>query len=95
MDGSQERLVSIVIPFYNEVESIPPLIAKIHAAMEPTGMRYEVITVDDGSSDGSYEALVAEREKNPAVRVIKLRRNYGQTPAMAAGFARMGIFCTT
>lgn len=86
MVAREDRLVSIVIPFYNEVESIPPLIAKIHAAMEPTGMAYEVITVDDGSADGSFDALVAERQKNAAVRVIRLRRNYGQTPAMAAGF---------
>ncbi len=78
--------VSVVVPFYNEVESIPPLIAKIHEALRPTGLAYEVIAVDDGSKDGSYEALVAEHERDTRVRVIRLRRNCGQTPAMTAGF---------
>jgi len=78
--------VSIVIPFYNEEESIPPLLDAVRRAMESSGDTYEVIAVDDGSTDGSFVALEAQQRRDPHLRVIRLRRNYGQTPAMAAGF---------
>ena len=78
--------VSIVVPFFNEEESIPPLVQAVRDALDPVGITFELVAVDDGSSDRTHEVLAAEHEKDPRVRVLKLRRNYGQTPAMAAGF---------
>ena len=79
--------VSIVVPFFNEEESIPPLVQAVRDALDPVGITFELVAVDDGSSDRTHEVLAAEHEKDPRVRVLKLRRNYGQTPAMAAGCA--------
>jgi len=78
--------ISIVIPLYNEVESIPELYAQLTAALEGMGRPYEIIIVDDGSTDGSFEALKRLYEKDARLRVIRLRRNFGQTPAFTAGF---------
>lgn len=83
---SQKPQVSIVVPIYNEVESIPKLLNGIYDSLETTGLNYELICVDDGSSDGSTELLRAEAQKRTYLKAIILRRNYGQTPAMAAGF---------
>jgi len=78
--------LSIVIPLYNEVESIPALYEQLTAALEGMAQPYEIIVVDDGSSDGSFEALRRLHEKDARLRVIRLRRNFGQTPAFTAGF---------
>jgi len=77
--------LSIVIPVYNEVENIDPLYRELTGALESAELSYEVIFVDDGSRDGSFERLVAVHEHDPRVRVVKLSRNYGQTAALAAG----------
>ncbi len=82
-----ERLnVSIVVPIYNEVESLPRLIEAIQTSLEPTGLTYELICVDDGSQDGSTDFLKQQAAINPFLKAVILRRNYGQTPAMSAGF---------
>jgi glycosyltransferase involved in cell wall biosynthesis len=78
--------VSVVVPIYNEVESLSHLIEAIATILQKNELDYEIICVDDGSQDGSTEMLrQLARDRNDLKAVI-LRRNYGQTPAMAAGF---------
>jgi glycosyltransferase involved in cell wall biosynthesis len=88
--------ISIVIPVYNEEENLPILAAEIHGAMRPLGRPYEVIYVDDGSTDGSPGVLLELAREDPATRVVRQRRNAGQTAALDAGFrfARGGIVVT-
>lgn len=78
--------ISIVVPIYNEVESLPRLIEAIQNSLDPTGLTYELICVDDGSRDGSTDLLRKLAATNPILKAVILRRNYGQTPAMSAGF---------
>jgi len=78
--------LSVVIPLHNEEDSIEPLYAELTEVLSATGMDYEVIFVDDGSRDCTLERLRGGTRADPRVRVIELRRNYGQTAAMAAGF---------
>ncbi|MBD2580198.1 glycosyltransferase family 2 protein [Oscillatoria sp. FACHB-1406] len=78
--------ISVVVPIYNEVESIPRLIDAIADSLKDTNLSYELICVDDGSTDGSVELLREKVAITPHLRAIFLRRNYGQTPAMSAGF---------
>lgn len=78
--------VSAVVPIYNEVESIPPLIETIASVFQENGISYEILCVDDGSTDGSTELLRQLAQQRPDLRAVLLRRNYGQTAAMAAGF---------
>jgi glycosyltransferase involved in cell wall biosynthesis len=78
--------ISLVIPVYNEEENLPILEGEIRAAMEATGRLYEVIYVDDGSSDHSPDVLRALAREDPRVRVIRQRRNHGQSAALDAGF---------
>ncbi|MGH7606997.1 MAG: glycosyltransferase family 2 protein [Gemmatimonadales bacterium] len=76
--------LSLVIPAYNERENFAPLLAEITAALD--GRRYEVVVVDDGSTDGSLETLKALQRQHPPLRMIVLERHAGQTAAFAAGF---------
>ncbi|KPQ38905.1 MAG: Glycosyltransferases involved in cell wall biogenesis [Phormidium sp. OSCR] len=78
--------VSVVVPIYNEVESVGRLIEAIVAVMDSTDFSYNVILVDDGSSDGTRDRLRELAPDYPQLKVIFFRRNYGQTAAMAAGF---------
>lgn len=80
----QPRL-SVVAPFYNEEESIRPLHAAIVHALDPLGIPYEIVLVDDGSKDATVAIATEIARADPRVRVVKFRRNYGQTAAMAAG----------
>nr|WP_239112198.1 glycosyltransferase family 2 protein [Halomicronema sp. CCY15110] len=83
----QESLdLSLVIPIYNEYESIPRLLKVVTEVMAPLAYTYEVICVDDGSTDGSVDVLREHTAIYPHLAVLLLRRNYGQTAAMAAGF---------
>lgn len=77
--------LSVIIPLYNEEDSIGPLHAAIVAGVEPVGLPYEILYVDDGSKDATFAKAKEIAEKDHHVRVVKFRRNYGQTPAMAAG----------
>jgi glycosyltransferase involved in cell wall biosynthesis len=84
-------LISVVIPCYNESESIEPLVRALDAAvagLEQGGRSTEVLVVDDGSTDDSFARLRAATGTRPWLRAVRLRRNYGQTAAMAAGFDR-------
>ena len=78
--------LSIVIPIYNEAESLFTLIETIAKALVDNQLAYEIICVDDGSQDGSDQILRKLAEERQDLKGILLRRNYGQTPAMAAGF---------
>ncbi|MBF2035518.1 MAG: glycosyltransferase family 2 protein [Leptolyngbyaceae cyanobacterium T60_A2020_046] len=78
--------VSLVVPIYNERESIPNLLSAIAEVMRTLNLSYELICVDDGSTDGSVDLLKEASLKDPHVVGLFLRRNYGQTAAMAAGF---------
>ena len=78
--------VSIVIPALNEAESLPDLYARLTAAMEPLGVTYEIIFVDDGSRDGSAEIMEGMAEKDPRVGYIRHVRNHGKSLALMQGF---------
>ncbi len=77
--------LSVIVPFYNEEENIRRMHAAIVAAVEPLRIEFEMVFVDDGSRDLTLERAVAIARQDERVRVVKFRRNYGQTPAMAAG----------
>ena len=79
--------ISLVIPIYNEAPNIEALYLEITAALDPWGRTYEVLLIDDGSSDGSADLLARLPARDPRFRVIRFRRNFGQTPAFSAGFA--------
>lgn len=79
--------LSIIVPLYNEKENIRPLAAEIASAVRNLGKTAEVIWVDDGSTDGSFEEIRALSAENPAMKGIRLGRNCGQTAALAAGLA--------
>lgn len=78
--------LSIVIPLYNEDESLPELYSWIERVMLERNFSYEVIFVDDGSTDTSWQVITQLREKSPHVRGIKFRRNYGKSPALHCAF---------
>jgi glycosyltransferase involved in cell wall biosynthesis len=78
--------LSVVIPVYNEEESIEPLYTALKAALEGLGRSYEIIVVDDGSIDGSFEVLKKLHQGDSNLKVVRLRRNFGQAAAFAAGF---------
>ncbi|MDH6343491.1 glycosyltransferase involved in cell wall biosynthesis [Parabacteroides sp. PFB2-12] len=80
--------ISVVIPLYNEAESLPELNAWIERVMDENGFSYEVIYVDDGSNDGSWDVIEALKKKNDRVSGIKFRRNYGKSPGLHCGFKR-------
>lgn len=81
-----DKDLSIVIPVYNEVENLRPLMAEIAAALQDQHLDYEVLFIDDGSKDGSSEVLREMAAANARMVVIQFRRNHGQTAAFAAGF---------
>jgi glycosyltransferase involved in cell wall biosynthesis len=78
--------ISVVLPVWNEAENLPSLVAELVPVLNGLGRSYEIIAVDDGSTDGSYEVLLGLRDRAPRLRVVRLRRNFGQTAALAAGF---------
>jgi len=79
--------ISIVVPLYNEEENVKILHSSIRKVMDGMGKPHEIIFVDDGSRDRTFELLKEIHDENPAVKVIKFRGNFGQSAAMAAGFA--------
>src|SRR5213080_1347453 len=78
--------VSVVIPVFNEAENLADLHRELTASLGPLGQPYEILLVDDGSTDSSLERLLAIEAGDPRVRVLRLRRNFGQTAAFSAGF---------
>lgn len=80
------ELVSVVVPMYNEEESVRPLYDRLRPIMDAGPWAYEVVFVDDGSTDRTFDEIRRLHELDPRVRCVRFRRNYGQTPAMKAGF---------
>lgn len=78
--------VSIVVPVFNEIENLPILCEKLHNVLSGMGSSYEIILIDDGSTDNSWEKLCELSGKFPNLCLIRFRRNFGQTAAMSAGF---------
>jgi len=78
--------LSVVVPLYNEEESLPHLVEQLLAALRPSGERFELVLVNDGSSDRTAEVLERLSRDIPELVGVLLRKNYGQTAAMAAGF---------
>ncbi|MCS6957544.1 MAG: glycosyltransferase family 2 protein [Aquificaceae bacterium] len=83
---SYETYLSVVVPAYNEEENIPLLYQKLKEVLQRLGEDYEIIFVDDGSTDRTWEKLKEIAQKDKKVKLIRFRRNYGQTAAMYAGF---------
>ena len=90
MSDTNEIKYSIVVPLYNEEEVVDELHQRLTAVIEKYGDSYEIVLVDDGSKDGTLERINALAEKDTHVVVVELRRNYGQTTALAAGSALAG-----
>src|SRR5207248_2671474 len=86
MTSETEIRYSIVVPFFNEQENIPPLYMKLTEVMDAIGEPYELVFVDDGSRDNSFRVLSEIYEHDRRVNLIRLRRNFGQTSALKAGF---------
>ncbi|MCB0129300.1 MAG: glycosyltransferase family 2 protein, partial [Caldilineaceae bacterium] len=84
--NAESLAISVVVPLFNEEESIPHLHEKLTAALEAYDRPYEIIIVDDGSSDRSYPLLSAIAQQDPRYQIVRLRRNFGQTAAFSAGF---------
>src|SRR6266480_7732122 len=85
----QQVAISIVVPVRDEEQNVRPLYEKLSAQLNALGQSYEVIFVDDGSTDKTFMELKALHNEHPAiVRVIRFRRNFGKTPALVAGFSR-------
>ena len=85
MPDAAPRL-SIVVPLYNEEENLPALDGEIRAALAPLGLAYEVLYVDDGSTDGSLTALRSLAAADPRIRILRHRKNAGQSAGLASGF---------
>jgi glycosyltransferase involved in cell wall biosynthesis len=83
-DGSVA--VSVVIPFFNEEESLGPLYEGLRGVLDHLGVSCEMVFVDDGSTDGSCAVITSLQNRDPRIRVVRLRRNFGQSAALAAGF---------
>jgi glycosyltransferase involved in cell wall biosynthesis len=80
--------ISVVVPAYNEEESLPEFLAELRAALDATGKRAEILLVDDGSSDGTPALLARERARDPRLRPLRLDPRSGQSAAIAAGLSR-------
>ena len=80
--------ISIIIPSFNEKESLPELLGWIRQVMEREGLEYEAIIVDDGSTDGTWESVKSFSKEDPRVKGIRFRRNYGKSAALFCGFRK-------
>ena len=81
--------ISVVVPLFNEEESLPELTAWIDRVMREHGFSYEIWMIDDGSTDGSWAVVEDLRTKYPALKAIKFQRNYGKSPALYVGFKQV------
>lgn len=80
--------ISVVIPLFNEEESLPELAAWIERVMKENGFSYEILFIDDGSTDGSLDVIKKLAKGNPSIRAVSFSRNYGKSPALNVGFSR-------
>ena len=81
-------MISVVVPVHDEEHSVEPLFGELRAALDPLGTEWEVLFVDDGSTDGTFGALTRLHDREAGVRIVRLRRNFGKATALAAGFAQ-------
>jgi len=86
--ASPRPQLSVVVPAYDEVENLPTLVAELTSVLAATGRSWELLLVDDGSRDGTGEAMEAAAAREPRIRVLRLERNAGQSAALAAGLVR-------
>lgn len=94
--SSAERDLSLVVPVYNEEENLPLLWSEVREVLDPSGLHYEAIFVDDGSRDRSAEIIREFRAKDPRVRLLRFKANTGETAATDAGFrAARGRYVVT
>ena len=84
--SEQPRKVSLIVPLFNERDNVSELAATVETVMDASGMSYELLMIDDGSTDGTGELLRKLQKMHPHLKIIQFRRNFGQTAAMAAGF---------
>ncbi|MDE6534178.1 MAG: glycosyltransferase family 2 protein [Muribaculaceae bacterium] len=80
--------ISVVIPLYNEEESLPELASWIERVMQANGFTYEILFIDDGSTDSSFEVVKSLASSNPNIRAVSFSRNYGKSPALNIGFRK-------
>ncbi|MBP3548446.1 MAG: glycosyltransferase family 2 protein [Alistipes sp.] len=83
---SKKLDISVVVPLYNEVESLPELVAWIDRVARKNSLSYEIIMIDDGSTDGSFQEVERLRAEYPAIRGVSFMRNYGKSAALYVGF---------
>jgi glycosyltransferase involved in cell wall biosynthesis len=87
LPGYARTVISVVVPVHDEEESVGPLVGQLSAALEPLGVAWEVVFVDDGSTDATFAALTRLHAAHDTVRAVRLRRNVGKAGALDAGFA--------
>ena len=80
--------ISVIVPLYNEAESLPELAVWIERVMAANNFSYEIWFINDGSTDNSWQVIESLRAKNPCIKGVKFRRNYGKSPALYTGFLR-------
>jgi dolichol-phosphate mannosyltransferase len=81
-------VISIVVPCFNEEEMLPQTLNRVHTAGQATGLSYEIVFVDDGSTDRTWEIIAAEAQRDARVRGVRLSRNFGHQMALTAGLER-------
>jgi len=86
--GDSPPQLSAVVPAYNEAESLPSLLSELRSALDATGRSWELVLVDDGSSDGTGALLLTEAARDPRLVIVRFEKNAGQSAALAAGLAR-------
>jgi dolichol-phosphate mannosyltransferase len=86
LPATAEPQISVVLPCYNEADNLEPMLAELRAALEPLGRSYEVIYVDDGSTDDSADRLMRLQAQHACVRYVRHKRNFGQSAAFHTGF---------
>ncbi|MDD8026281.1 MAG: glycosyltransferase family 2 protein, partial [Acidobacteriota bacterium] len=86
MSASEPIRLSVIVPAYNEERNVPRMAEELTAACLKLAVPYEIIFIDDGSQDGTFEALRRARREDARIKVIRFRKNFGQTAALSAGF---------
>ena len=80
--------LSIVVPFYNEQDSLQELVERIYQNVLPLNLKFELLFIDDGSTDESFDRLLQSKKKHPEIKIIRFRKNFGKSTALSEGFDR-------